>query len=211
MDRQSHWENVYSAKAPNEVSWFQPEAVLSLGLIGQAAPARESSIIDVGAGASRLVDGLLERGYRSITVLDVSAAALDHARRRLATVFPDATDSVVWHNADILTAELPASEFDVWHDRAVFHFLTDAADRAAYVAQVRRSLRPHGYVIIATFAEDGPTRCSGLDVHRYSPDALQHEFGGDFRLVESRREEHHTPWEAMQAFTYCLLRYEPQE
>ncbi|MEO7217698.1 MAG: class I SAM-dependent methyltransferase [Gemmatimonadaceae bacterium] len=193
------------------MSWFQPEAAMSLGLIGQAAPVRESSIIDVGAGASRLVDGLLERGYRSVTVLDVSAAALDHAQRRLATVAADAAGSVTWHNADVLTAELPESEFDVWHDRAVFHFLTDATDRAAYTAQVRRALRPHGYVIIATFAEDGPTRCSGLDVHRYSPDALQREFGDDFRLVESQREEHHTPWESTQAFTYCLLRYEPQE
>ena len=211
MDRRSHWENVYSTKAPNEVSWFQPEAAMSLGLIGQAAPARESTIIDVGAGASKLVDGLLERGYRSITVLDVSAAALDHARRRLATEVPGAANSVVWCNADVLTAALPARTFDVWHDRAVFHFLTDATDRAMYVAQVRNALRPNGHVIVATFAEDGPTRCSGLDVHRYSADALQRELGGDFRLAESRREEHHTPWEAMQAFTYCLLTYEPQE
>lgn len=205
MDPKSYWEQVYRTKGPDQVSWFQPEATLSLELIQQVAPARDSAIIDVGAGASTLVDGLLIAGYGRITVLDLSPAALAQAQQRL----PNAAGSVVWREADVLTADLPAAAFDVWHDRAVFHFLTSAADRARYVAQVRHAVRSGGYVLVATFAEDGPTRCSGLDVARYSPDALHSEFGSDFRLVDSRREEHDTPWGARQAFTYCLCRYEP--
>lgn len=205
MDPKSYWEQVYRTKGPDQVSWFQPEATLSLELIQQVAPARDSAIIDVGAGASTLVDGLLVAGYGRITVLDLSPAALAQAQQRL----PNAAGSVVWREADVLTADLPAAAFDMWHDRAVFHFLTSAADRARYVAQVRHAVRSGGYVLVATFAEDGPMRCSGLDVARYSPDALHSEFGSDFRLVESRREEHDTPWGARQAFTYCLCRYEP--
>ncbi len=205
MDQTSHWERVYRTKGPDQVSWFQPEAKLSLELIQQVAPACESAIIDVGAGASPLVDGLATAGYRQITVLDLSAAALAQAQERI----PDAETSVVWRRGDVLTVEFPAAAFDVWHDRAVFHFLTDAADRARYVAQVRHAVRRGGYVLVATFAEDGPTRCSGLDVARYSPAALHGEFGNDFHLVESRREVHSTPWGAQQTFTYCLCRYEP--
>lgn len=205
VDPKSYWEQVYRTKGPDQVSWFQPEATLSLELIQQVAPARDSAIIDVGAGASTLVDGLLIAGYGRITVLDLSPAALAQAQQRL----PNAAGSVVWREADVLTADLPVAAFDMWHDRAVFHFLTSAADRARYVAQVRHAVRSGGYVLVATFAEDGPTRCSGLDVARYSPDALHSEFGSDFRLVESRREEHDTPWGARQAFTYCLCRYEP--
>ncbi len=206
MDQASHWERVYRTKGPDQVSWFQPEARLSLELIQQAAPARDSAIIDVGAGASTLVDGLVTAGYGDITVLDLSVTALAQAQTRLS----HAGRSVVWHHADVLTVELPAAAFDVWHDRAVFHFLTDAADRARYVAQVRHAIRPGGFALVATFAEDGPTRCSGLDVARYSPETLHNEFGNDFHLVESRREEHSTPWGAPQIFTYCLCRYEPQ-
>jgi SAM-dependent methyltransferase len=205
VDLKSHWERVYRTMGPDQVSWFQPEATLSLRLIQQVAPSRDSAIIDVGAGASTLVDGLVAAGYGRITVLDLSRAALAQAQQRL----PHATDSAVWQEADVLTAELPAAEFDVWHDRAVFHFLTLAAQRARYVAQVRHAVRPGGYALVATFAEDGPTRCSGLNVARYSPNALHSEFGRDFRLMESRREEHNTPWGTRQAFTYCLCRYEP--
>lgn len=213
MDHTAHWDQVYRTKGPNEVSWFQPEARLSLELIQQAAPARDSAILDVGAGASVLVDSLVKAGYRRITLLDISAAALAHARQRLSDaasdVPSDAWSSVVWRHADVLTARLPASAIDVWHDRAVFHFLTDPMDRMHYVAQVRHAVRPGGYVLVATFAEDGPTRCSGLDVKHYSADALHSEFGNDFRLTESRREEHRTPTGATQIFTYCLCRYEP--
>lgn len=205
MDQASHWEQVYRTTGPDRVSWFQAEASLSLELIQQAAPARDSAIIDVGAGASTLVDGLVTAGYRKIAVLDLSEAALAQAQTRLSV----AGRAVVWHNADVLTIELTASAFDVWHDRAVFHFLTDAADRARYVAQVRHAVKPGGFVLVATFSEDGPTRCSGLDVARYSPEMLHGEFGNDFRLMESRREEHSTPWGAQQMFTYCLCRYDP--
>ncbi len=206
MDRTFHWEQVHRTKRPDEVSWFQAEARLSLELIQQAAPSRDSAIIDVGAGASTLVDGLVTAGYVRITVLDLSVAALVQAQRRL----PDAGRAVVWQHADVLTVELPVAAFDVWHDRAVFHFLVEEADRARYVAQVRRAVRPGGFVLVATFAEDGPTRCSGLEVARYSPESLHRAFGDDFGLVECRREEHTTPWGAPQIFTYCLCRYEPQ-
>ena len=205
VDPRSHWEEVYRTKGPEQVSWFQAEATLSLELIQQVAPARDSAIIDVGAGASTMVDGLLREGYRRLTVLDLSAAALARSQTRLGN---DA-ESVVWREADVLTAELEKGAFDLWHDRAVFHFLTDPTDRARYVAQVRHAVRPGGHLLVATFAEDGPTKCSGLEVVRYAPGALHAEFGAEFRVVESRRQVHHTPWGAPQPFTYCLCRYEP--
>ncbi|MEO7041116.1 MAG: class I SAM-dependent methyltransferase [Gemmatimonadaceae bacterium] len=211
MNRASHWEHIYGTKAPDEVSWFQPEPTLSLELIQHAAPTLDASIIDIGAGASTLVDALLYAGYHRITVLEISAAALDRTRHRLHGAFSDGLPSVIWLNDDILTVELPAGAFDVWHDRAVFHFLTDAADRALYLHKVRHALKPGGYAVIATFAEDGPTKCSGLDVVRYSPNDLSAEFGREFKLEESRREEHRTPWGATQSFNYCLLRYNPQQ
>ena len=152
-----------------------------------------------------LVGGLLTAGYSKITVLDLSPAALAMARQRLAS----GAETVVWQEADVLTADLDTGAFNIWHDRAVFHFLTRAADRARYVAQVRKSVRPGGFVLVATFAEDGPLRCSGLDVARYSPEALLGEFGRDFRPITNRREQHTTPGGAAQAFTYCLCRYEP--
>ena len=206
MDRKAHWEQIYRTKGPDQVSWFEAEARLSLTLIERAVPERDAAIIDVGAGAATLVDGLLAAGYRQVTVLDLSAAALIQAQLRLG----DRAGTVAWREADILTAELPAHAFDLWHDRAVFHFLTGAADRARYVAQVRHALRPGGYALVATFAEDGPTRCSGLEVARYTPEALHSEFGDEFQLVTSMHQMHRTPWDARQAFTYCLCRYEPE-
>jgi SAM-dependent methyltransferase len=159
--------------------------------------------LDAGGGASVLVDGLLHAGYHEITVLDVSAAALDVARARLGP----AAGGVTWLDADVLDAALPHAAFDVWHDRAVFHFLTEAADRARYVEHVRHALKPGGHVVIATFADDGPTKCSGLPVVRYTPSALQAAFGGQFLLVESLREAHVTPSGTTQAFVYCLFRF----
>jgi Methylase involved in ubiquinone/menaquinone biosynthesis len=205
MDLKSHWERVYQSTEPDRVSWFQPEAKLSLELIQKIAPDRVSKIIDVGAGASTLVDSLLTAGYRNITVVDLSVAALTRARHRLA----DRQGLVEWKEADVLTADLPAAAFDGGHDRAVFHFLTAPQQRTEYVSQVRHVLRPGAHALVATFAEDGPTRCSGLEVARYSPEALHHEFGAEFRLLESRREEHITPSGVRQSFTYCLCRYEP--
>ena len=205
MDAKTHWEQVYRDKGPDQCSWFQQEARLSREFIELVAPDRDASILDVGAGASTLVDGLLASGYRDVAVLDLSAAALAQARARLGA----AAARVTWMEADVLQVPLTPASLDVWHDRAVFHFLTEERSRAQYVAQVRHAVRPGGHVLVATFAEDGPTRCSGLEVARYSATALRGEFGQDFRVVESRREEHHTPWGAVQAFTYCLCRHQP--
>ena len=173
-----------------------------MSLIRRVAPDRSAAIIDVGGGASTLVDGLLVEGYSSVTVLDVSSAALAEAYERLGG---DAA-RVTWLEANVLHAALPASAYDVWHDRAVFHFLTEAEDRGRYVEQVRRSVRLGGHVIVATFASDGPTKCSGLEVARYAPEELHGEFGSDFQLVDSAREEHHTPTGVVQPFIYCLCR-----
>lgn len=205
MDTRSHWEQIYKSKRPEQLSWFQQEATLSHELITLLAPAHNAHIIDVGAGASTLVDGLLATGYRRITALDLSVSALAEAQNRLGHVGA----TVKWMPADVLSVSLPSSTFDVWHDRAVFHFLTDASDRTHYVNQVRRTVRPGGVVLVATFAEDGPSRCSGLDVRRYSAQALHREFGTEFGLVESRRQAHTTPTGAMQAFTYCAFRFQP--
>jgi len=202
MNRSDHWEQVYRTKGPDQVSWFQAEARLSRQLIEAAAPDRSAAIIDIGAGASTLVDGLLHAGYRDLTVIDLSPAALELAQTRLGPL----ARSVTWHAADALDVPLAQHAFDVWHDRAVFHFLTAPADRARYVAQVRHAVRPGGLVIVATFAEDGPLRCSGLEVARYAPGALHAEFGDGFELVESHRELHTTPSGATQAFTYCVCR-----
>lgn len=203
MDAKHHWETIYSSKSATEVSWFQEEAELSLALISEVAPDPAARILDVGGGASRLVDGLLRKGYGNVTVLDLSAAALEQARARL----DDAGSRVLWLEADIRTIELEPAATDVWHDRAVFHFLTSEEDRQRYVQQVRHAVRPGGYVLVATFADDGPERCSGLEVARYSAGALHAEFGDAFRLVRSEREEHVTPWGATQRFVYCLCRY----
>ncbi len=205
MDRRTHWERVYSEKQPDQVSWFQAEARLSLDLISTFSAGPAATIVDVGGGTSRLVDGLLALGYADVRVLDISAAALTASRARLGT----SADRVQWTVGDVLSTDFAPQSVDVWHDRAVFHFLTDAADRARYVEQVRQAVRPEGLVLVATFAEDGPLRCSGLEVVRYAPEALHHEFGEEFVVVASRREEHRTPWGAVQWFTYCLCRYRP--
>jgi len=202
MDRKQHWEQVYTAKASNNVSWFQEHADQSLALIHNAELAKDVAIIDVGGGASTLVDDLTTEGYTDVTVLDLSSAALEVAKRRLGKH----AEAVQWIAGDITKAELPANRYDVWHDRAVFHFLTDPADRQAYVEQVMRTVRPNGHVIIATFAEDGPEKCSGLPVMRYNPKTLHAEFGEDFLLVKHEKEAHHTPFETVQQFVYCYCR-----
>ena len=204
MEPREHWESVYRRKAATEVSWYQREPSLSLALIRRVTPDLDAPIIDVGGGASTLVDALIDAGYSAVTVLDIAPAALAVARERLG----DRRARVRWVAEDLLTAALAPNAFAVWHDRAVFHFLTRAEDRARYVTQVRRAVRPGGHVIVASFAEDGPPRCSGLDVVHYTPDAMQAEFGTGFRLLESVREEHPTPTGATQAFVYCLCRVE---
>ena len=205
MDRRRHWEQVYGTRPPQEVSWFQPHAALSLRLIRKAVPDRRAPIVDVGGGASTLVDGLVEAGYRRVSVLDLSRAALDHARRRLG---PRA-GAAGWVVADVLQAPLASGSLALWHDRAVFHFITDPVDRDRYAREVRRVIRPGGLVLVATFAPDGPERCSGLPVARYTPTALHAVFGGGFDLVTALREIHHTPSGAPQPFTWCLCRRRP--
>ena len=202
MDAREHWGTVYRTKRADDVSWFQREPTLSLDLIRRVAPDPATRIIDVGAGTSTLVDGLLREGYESISVLDIADEALAQSRARLGA----RAAAVEWLVGDVRTIELPEAAYDVWHDRAVFHFLTDRLDRAAYVAQVRRAVRPGGYLLVATFAEDGPQKCSGLAVARYSVPDLHREFGEPFELIESVRELHTTPSGAQQAFVYCRWR-----
>lgn len=202
MQSKDHWERVYSTKAADAVSWFQRHADQSLQLIEATGVSKEAAIIDVGGGASTLVDDLLARKYRNITVLDHSAAALDASRDRLG----DKAGSVTWLGADITTAELPFHGYDLWHDRAVFHFLTAPEDRRAYVKAAIHSLKPGGHVVVATFAEDGPLQCSGLPVMRYSAPRLHAELGEAFILVSHTRELHRTPFGTTQQFTYCHFR-----
>ena len=202
MQSKEHWERVYSTKSTDAVSWYQPHADHSLQLIEATGVPRTASIIDVGGGASTLVDDLLARDYQGITVLDLSAAALHSAKDRLGTK----ANSVTWLESDITRAELPFHAYDVWHDRAVFHFLTAPEDRHAYVQSVLRSVKPGGHVIVATFAEDGPLQCSGLPVMRYSAAQLHAEFGEGFKLISHDRELHHTPFGTTQQFTYCYCR-----
>lgn len=204
MDQRKHWETIYRTRDVHAVSWFQPEARQSLDLITRFAPERSAAIIDVGGGASVLVDNLIQSGYTDITVLDVSETALEISRQRLGK----SADIVKWIASDARDAPLAESAYAVWHDRAVFHFLTARTDREAYVTQVQRAVRPGGYVLIATFAEDGPATCSGLPVLRYSAEALHSEFGPSFRVVTTAREEHHTPAGREQSFLYCLCRRE---
>lgn len=202
MDRRSHWEHVYETKASDAVSWYQPSPVHSLALLDEVGMNPDTRLIDVGGGDSTLVDALLARGMHAITVLDISAAALARARARVGARAGD----VAWVEADVTTVALPESGLDVWHDRAVFHFLTDAADRERYVAAMERAVRPGGSVVMATFALDGPERCSGLDVVRYGPDELAAALGASFELVRSDRDVHLTPWGVAQPFTYVVLR-----
>ena len=202
MQTKEHWENVYSTKAADEVSWFQEHARLSLQIIRDSALAPDGRIIDVGGGASTLVDDLLSAGFSKITVLDLSAAALAKAKARLGS----RAASVQWLEANILDVTLPASTYDVWHDRAVFHFLTSESERHRYVEQVLHAVKPGGLVIVATFAEDGPEKCSGLPVMRYSADGVHAEFGNTFELLGSQRESHLTPTGKEQKFVYCFCK-----
>ena len=199
IESKSHWERVYTSKATDAVSWYQPHATLSLALIQRVAQSGSASVIDVGGGASTLVDDLLSQSFDDVSVLDISGAALEVARQRLGSC----ATKVQWIEGDITTAALPQTRYDIWHDRAVFHFLTDKDDRAAYVAQVRRAVKPGGHVIVAAFAPDGPLQCSGLPVVRYAPDALHAEFGGAFELLEHLREDHRSPGGTVQHFVYC--------
>ena len=204
MSTRAHWDRIYSEKAPNAVSWYRTHLEISLGLIEQVSPTSSSAIIDVGGGESTLVDDLLAHGYENVTVLDISRAAIDANKSRLGEL----SKLIKWRVADITRVELGASAFDVWHDRAVFHFLTSPNDRAAYVRQVARAVRRGGYVIVSTFGVEGPRKCSGLDVVRYDAKSLHSEFGVHFRLLGSLNEMHQTPFGTTQPFLYCYCRVE---
>jgi SAM-dependent methyltransferase len=197
-----HWETIYHDKAPAEVSWYRPHLERSLRFIDGAGLPKDAAIIDVGGGASTLVDDLIARGYTNVTVADLSAGALARAQARLGS----RAASVVWLAGDITEIDLPERHFAFWHDRAVFHFLTDEAARRRYVDAVRRALTPNGHVLVATFGPSGPERCSGLPVVRYSPEGIHEAFGAEFRKAGTDEELHQTPWGAEQEFVYCYCR-----
>lgn len=199
MNTQAHWEKVYSTKRPTETSWFRPHLEASSSWIDRVAPDRSASILDVGGGESTLVDDLVARGFSNIAVLDISQTAIQHAKQRLGP----ASQRVTWLVEDILQARLTAGFYDVWHDRAVFHFLTQREQRATYIRQVASAVKPGGHILIGTFGLEGPERCSGLDVMRYDAESLHREFGSSFHLLESFHKLHETPFGTTQQFLYC--------
>jgi SAM-dependent methyltransferase len=201
VDRHAHWQNVYETKGEKEVSWFQESPSISLDMVHATALKLTASIIDIGGGTSRLIDTLLDEGFGAITILDVSEKALETARARLGA----RASKVQWVAADVTTWE-PAQTFDLWHDRAAFHFLTEPSDRAAYGERVSKAVRPGGHVIIGTFAPDGPERCSGLPVLRHDARSLAETLGPPFELVESRHHDHHTPTGGIQRFQFSRFR-----
>jgi ubiquinone/menaquinone biosynthesis C-methylase UbiE len=197
-----HWEAIHQAKAAPQLSWFQRHAGMSMDFIRRTGVDRSSAIIDIGGGISSLVDDLLAEGFTCLTVLDVSRSALQQTRQRLG----ESASGVTWIEADITHVSLPENAYSVWHDRAVFHFLTRAEDRQRYLHALCRSLKPGGHAIVATFAPDGPSKCSGLEVVRYSAESLAGGIGDGFALLESARERHITPSGAEQRFVYCHFR-----
>lgn len=202
MNTKTHWENIHQTKAPTQVSWYQEHSLLSLQIIARTGIDKAGQIIDVGGGISTLLDDLLADGYKNVSVLDISAISLQTTQQRLGS----RAKEVTWIESDVTQAQLPYQFYDVWHDRAVFHFLIQAEDRQRYIETVRHSVKPGGHVIVATFAPDGPSQCSGLDVVRYSEVGLHNEFGEGFEVVDSSRETHHTPFGTEQRFMYCYCR-----
>ena len=201
MNRKAHWERIYKDKLPTEVSWYQTEPELSLALIGRTRVGPTAPIIDVGGGASVLVDRLLAAGFENLAVLDISGSAIAHARARLGQL----ADRVEWYETDV-TAFAPPHPFQLWHDRAVFHFLTDKEDRKRYVGTLKEALVPDGHAIIAAFAIGGPRKCSGLEIVQYDAARLSEELGGEFELLETVDEMHITPGHAEQKFSFFRFR-----
>lgn len=199
IDVRQHWEGVYRTKSPDQTSWYEPHLNTSLEWIAKAAPERSSAIIDVGAGESTLPDDLLALGYCNITVLDIAEGALRRSQARMCR----AAEQIRWIAGDVTQVALPEHGYDLWHDRAVFHFLIDAVDRVAYVRQLASALKSGGHALIATFGPEGPERCSGLITSRYDAAALARELGADFLLQKSSLVEHLTPRGTTQQFLYC--------
>ena len=202
MRNDEHWQSVYEKKKPDEVSWYQPHLAQSLAFIRSSGLSPDARIVDVGGGASTLVDDLLDEGYRNVAVIDLASAALEAAKQRLGS----RAGTVDWIVGDITTPLLPDDSVDFWHDRAVFHFLTEDAARAAYLAQVERSVKVGGHVLVATFGLDGPDRCSGLPVARYDAAGIHAVFGDVFTKIGQASEQHATPWGSVQSFVYCFCR-----
>lgn len=207
MTDPDHWQAVYAQKHPDEVSWYTPHLERSLAFIRSCGLASDARIVDVGGGASTLVDDLLAAGYRNVAVIDLAEAALAAAKARLG----DRADDVEWIVGDVTTTLLPAASVDFWHDRAVFHFLTEEAARSAYLVQVLRAVRPGGHVLVATFGLDGPARCSGLPVARYDASGIHAIFGDAFEKVADAAERHETPWGSAQSFVYCFCRRQARD
>jgi SAM-dependent methyltransferase len=202
MHTAEHWENVYRSKSFDAVSWYAPHLAESLRLIKQLCPVKTAAIVDIGGGESTLVDDLLNHEYLDLSVLDISSTAIEFTKRRLGTQ----AERVRWHVGNVTTYDFAGKRFDLWHDRAVFHFLTDPGARRSYVDLVRRSVKPGGYVLMATFGPSGPLKCSGLDVVRYDEQKLHHELGQDFQLLGSELSLHRTPSGADQQFLYAWYR-----
>jgi SAM-dependent methyltransferase len=198
---QAHWDHIYETKAGNELSWFQEHPAISLDLIRTAGPSPGAAIIDIGGGESRLVDALLDEGFHALTVLDLSESALAAAKARLGP----RSAKVAWISADV-TAWEPSETYDLWHDRAAFHFLTEATGRQAYAERVAKAVRPGGHVVIGTFAPDGPQSCSGLPVLRHDASSIGAVLGAGFTLIQSRRHDHVTPAGRTQQFLFSLFR-----
>lgn len=202
MSSKEHWDSVYRTRGSEQVSWYRPHLDRSLAFLEATGLGRDARVIDVGGGASTFVDDLLDRGYTNVTVLDLSAAALDVAKGRLGS----RASQVKWICADVTDPQLPSEAYEFWHDRAVFHFLREPAARARYVSAVRRMLKPGGHIVVATFGPHGPEKCSGLDVMHFTPEALHAEFGPEFARLSDAVEMHTTPWGSEQEFVYCYCR-----
>lgn len=204
MQTKEHWEQVYGTKAPDAVSWFAPHLVESLAYIERTGVPKSAAVIDVGGGEATLVDDLLDAGYQAVIVLDISTKALEVSQERLGS----RATRVKWLAADVIEYPFGRASIDVWHDRAVFHFLTGDGQRQAYVAQVLKALKPGGYAIVGSFGPQGPDKCSGLPVMQYDAEGLHGQFGDHFKLIESHLSTHTTPWGAHQQFVYCFCRRE---
>jgi len=204
MNRQQHWNQIYQTQESQEVSWYQRSPDLSLTLITESGVSKDAGVIDVGGGASVLIDCLFEAGYTHLAVLDLSSVALNHSWTRLGA----RAAAVEWFEADV-TSFKPPHRFGLWHDRAVFHFLTAADDRRAYIETLQKTLLPSGSVIIAIFSLNGPSKCSGLDVVRYDEKSIIAELGSEFQLAEFRRETHVTPRRSEQRFSYFRFKWKP--
>jgi trans-aconitate methyltransferase len=205
LDRRGHWEKIYGDRKADEVSWYQETPALSLELIRRSGVLKNGSLIDVGGGASRLVDSLLADGFARVSVLDISSRALAHAQERLG----ERAKNVNWIEADV-TSFAPSQAYDLWHDRAVFHFLTEEIDRKKYVDGVRMALKPGGALLLAAFAPDGPETCSGLPVRRYDANLVREAFGAEFQLLRETMETHRTPWNTEQKFGYFVFKRRDQ-